>query len=413
MDMTQINSSTSNSLIDKIKENGLCTGCGLCAAMAPVGAITIQLNASGYLRPLVHQPLTRATEQQIKAACPALVIQHTAEAAATSHPLWGPLQSVRTAYASDAEIRRQGSSGGVISALGAYLVRTGQVDFVAQIATSHHDPLANELQISTSREDVIRAAGSRYAPSAPLQSLRSLLDSGKRFVFVGKPCDVAALRQYARINPQVERQVPYMLSFMCAGVPSIKGTHEVIRKLSSSPEKVVSFRYRGDGWPGMTRAVQADGQVFEMDYNSSWGTILNKHLQFRCKICPDGTGEFADVVCADAWYGKDGYPDFTERDGRSLLLARTAAGEALVREVMQQAVIVASDLDVDEIAKMQPYQVDRKRMVLGRVIATRLARGIAPRYSRLGLVQASLKAKPIIWLKSAWGTWRRAKGEVQ
>src|SRR3712207_7050821 len=38
----------------------------------------------------------------------------------------------------------------------------------------------------------------------------------------------------------------------------------------------------------------------------------------RCKICPDGTGEFADIVCADAWYGKDGYPDFAEREGRSL-----------------------------------------------------------------------------------------------
>ncbi|MBV7535971.1 Coenzyme F420 hydrogenase/dehydrogenase, beta subunit C-terminal domain [Duganella sp. sic0402] len=410
--MTQFNSSTSNSLIDKIKENGLCTGCGLCAAVAPVGAITIQLNASGYLRPMVHQPLSGETEQQIKAACPALVIKHAPQVSG-QHPLWGPLQSVRTAYSSDAEIRRQGSSGGVISALADYLISSGKVDFVAQVATSTHDPLANELQISRSREDVIRAAGSRYAPSAPLQSLRALLDSGQRFAFVGKPCDVAALRQYARINPQVDRQVPYMLSFMCAGVPSIKGTHEVIRKLSSSPEKVVSFRYRGDGWPGMTRAVQADGQVFEMDYNSSWGTILNKHLQFRCKICPDGTGEFADVVCADAWYGKDGYPDFTERDGRSLLLARTAAGEALVREVMQREVIVASDLAVEEIAKMQPYQVDRKRMVLGRVIATRLARGVAPHYSRLGLVKASLAAKPVVWLKSAWGTWRRAKGEAQ
>ena len=407
-----MNVATSNGLIDRIKRNGLCTGCGLCASMAPVDAIVIKLNASGYLRPVVQQPLSRETERQIEAACPALVLAHGAEAA-SAHPIWGPLQSVRTGYANDAEIRRQGSSGGVITALADYLISSGTVDFVAQIATSTHDPLANELQISRSREDVIRAAGSRYAPSAPLQTLRALLDTGKRFAFVGKPCDVAALRQYARINPQVDRQVPYMLSFMCAGIPSIKGTHEVIRKLSSSPEKVVSFRYRGDGWPGMTRAVQADGQAFEMDYNSSWGTILNKHLQFRCKICPDGTGEFADIVCADAWYGKDGYPDFTERDGRSLLLARTVAGEALVREAMQRQVISADDLEVGEIAKMQPYQVDRKRMVLGRVIATRLARGIAPRYIRLGLVKASLSAKPIVWLKSAWGTWRRAKGEVQ
>jgi coenzyme F420 hydrogenase subunit beta len=37
-----------------------------------------------------------------------------------------------------------------------------------------------------------------------------------------------------------------------------------------------------------------------MSYADSWGGILSRHVQFRCKICPDGTGGFADVVCADA-----------------------------------------------------------------------------------------------------------------
>ncbi|NRR31608.1 Coenzyme F420 hydrogenase/dehydrogenase, beta subunit C-terminal domain [Oxalobacteraceae bacterium] len=411
--MTDITLSKPAGLIDTIKSKGLCTGCGLCEAIAPPGAIRTEYNASGYLRPQVLIPLTPAVEQRVAAACPAIKIEHLPAESASHHPLWGPLHGVRSGHALDPEVRRQGSSGGGISAILCHLLASGKVDFVAQIATGLSDPLANELQLSYTRADVLRAAGSRYAPSAPLRSLRELLAMGKRFAFVGKPCDVAALRQYARIEPAVDRQVPFMLSFMCAGVPSIKGTHAVIAKLGADESKLVSFRYRGDGWPGMTRVVQDDGQVFEMDYNSSWGTILNKHLQFRCKICPDGTGEFADVVCADAWYGKDGYPDFTERDGRSLILSRTAAGEALVREAMALQVIEAAELDVGEIAKMQPYQVDRKRMVLGRVLATRLAQGRAPRYRRLGLVKASLGAVPLLWLKSAWGTWRRAKGETQ
>jgi coenzyme F420 hydrogenase subunit beta len=284
---------------------------------------------------------------------------------------------------------------------------------VAQIAADPHDPLRNALQVSTSRADVLRAAGSRYAPSAPLQGMRELLATGKRFAFIGKPCDVAALRQYGEQNPAVKRQIPYVMSFMCAGVPSIKGTHEVITALGATREKVVSFRYRGDGWPGMARAVHESGESFEMDYNTSWGTILNKHLQFRCKICPDGTGEFADVVCADAWYGKDGYPDFEEREGRSLVLARTETGRALVGTAIGANSISAAALPVDEIAKMQPYQVERKQLVLGRRIATRLSLGRAPYYSRMGLVSASLKAKPFHWLRSAWGTYKRTKQEKQ
>ncbi|MCZ4313849.1 Coenzyme F420 hydrogenase/dehydrogenase, beta subunit C-terminal domain [Comamonadaceae bacterium G21597-S1] len=313
----------------------------------------------------------------------------------------------------DTAIRKQASSGGAISALACYLLDSGKVDFIAQIAVDGKDPLANTLQISRSHEDVIRAAGSRYAPSAPLQSLHELLSTGEKFAFVGKPCDVAALRQYARINPAVDTAVKYMLSFMCAGVPSSHGTREVIRKLGAEPKRLVSFRYRGDGWPGMARAVQDDGQSFEMDYNTSWGTILNKHLQFRCKICPDGTGEFADITCADAWYGQDGYPDFAERDGRSLVLARTKAGSELLKTAAHNRAILVEPLETAQIEKMQPYQADRKRVVLGRVIATRLARGIAPRYRRLRLLKASLGTSPVHWLRNCWGTLRRAVVEAQ
>lgn len=372
----------------------------------------MRMSSEGYLRPVVLQALPSAATQTIAAVCPGVKVEHPAGTQG-QHPIWGPIVSVQTGHATDPEVRRQGSSGGVISALAIHLLHSGQVDFVAQIAVDQQDPLLNTLQVSTTRADVLRAAGSRYAPSAPLQGLRELLATGKRFAFIGKPCDVAALRRYGQHNPAIKRQIPYMLSFMCAGVPSIKGTHQVIRALGATPEKVISFRYRGDGWPGMARAVDDSGESFEMDYNTSWGTILNKHLQFRCKICPDGTGEFADVVCADAWYGKDGYPDFEEREGRSLVLARTLAGQALLETICSTATVKTSALDVGEIAKMQPYQVERKRMVWGRIVAAKLALGSAPRYRRMKLLSAALQASPMGFLRSAWGTYKRSKGEAQ
>jgi coenzyme F420 hydrogenase subunit beta len=399
-------------LIDKVIRNGFCTGCGLCESIAPVGSIQMRMSTEGYLRPVVLAPLPQQATETIADACPGVKLAHP-PGTANQHPIWGPVISVHTGHALDPEVRRQGSSGGVISAIAIHLLESGKVDFVAQIAVGQSDPLANELQISRTRADVIRAAGSRYAPSAPLQEIRKLLNTGQRFAFIGKPCDVAALRQYVKNSAAVQAQIPYMLAFMCAGVPSIKGTHEVIRKLGATKEKVVAFRYRGDGWPGMARAVHDTGESFEMDYNTSWGTVLNKHLQFRCKICPDGTGEFADLVCADAWYGKDGYPDFEEREGRSLILTRTEAGSALLAAAIGADSVAASTLPVEEIAKMQPYQADRKRLVLGRQIATRLSLGTAPHYRRMGLIAASLRARPIHWLRSAWGTYKRTRQEIQ
>lgn len=397
--------------IESVVRNGLCTGCGLCEAIQPKGVIETVLDSEGYLRPAVRRPHDLGAVELFRDVCPGVRVEHAGGEVA-HHPLWGPLVAIRAGHATAPEIRRRGASGGVVSALAAHLLEAGEVAFVAQIAVSGDDPLRNDLQLSRSVHDVLRAAGSRYAPSAPLRTLRDLLERGERFAFVGKPCDVAALRRYARHDPRVDELIPYKLSFMCAGVPSILATHELLGSLGVDRATLTSFRYRGDGWPGMARAVTDDGRVFEMDYRRSWGDILGRRLQFRCKICPDGTGEFADVVCADAWYGKDGYPDFAEREGRSLVLSRTSTGEALVRAAVRAGALDVESVSVTDISSMQPYQAHRKTVVLARVWGARLARGRSPRFRNLGLVRASLRAGPLDWLRNAWGTFRRAKGEM-
>jgi coenzyme F420 hydrogenase subunit beta len=396
--------------LEQVVKTGLCTGCGLCQSLAPAGTVTMQLSSQGFLRPKVNGVITNEVEQSFNRVCPGIVVAHDSTST-NYHPTWGPIEQVYVGYAIDQTTRHMGSSGGVISALCIYLLTSNQVDFVAQIAVDKQNPLTNKLQISRSQTDVITAAGSRYAPSAPLAHLHELLATGERFAFVGKPCDAAALRAYLRDNPHYKPQIPIILSFMCAGIPSQNATLDVIKKMGADPTKIESFRYRGDGWPGMARAIATGGQSFEMDYNSSWGNILGKQLQYRCKICADGTGEFADVVCADAWYGKDGYPDFAERDGRSLIISRTAAGNQLLANATASNAIAMESISVHEIDAMQPYQVNRRQLAAARGIATRLAVGKTTRFVGLKLVGQMFSSGFIYTLRNAWGTFRRAKGE--
>jgi coenzyme F420 hydrogenase subunit beta len=124
--------------------------------------------------------------------------------------------------------------------------------------------------------------------------------------------------------------------------------------------------------------------VHETDYATSWGTVLNRHLQARCKICPDGIGEFADVVCADAWYGRTVIPTLPNRRAQPGDLAHRP-GEQLLAEATAAGYLSVAPLDVDEIRKMQPYQENRKQMVLARVLALRLMGRPAPAYHRLRL----------------------------
>jgi coenzyme F420 hydrogenase subunit beta len=392
--------------IDAVLRAGLCVGCGACTTLGVVERpARMALSASGFLRPVFEGTLSDDEDQRAAALCPAVTLKLQPEAPV--HAEWGPLVQVRTGWAADAEVRHRGSSGGALSALLVHLLESGRADFVAHIAVSADDPLTNTRRTSRTRADVLVGAGSRYAPAAAAIALHELFASGERFAFVGKPCDVAAMQAYVQARPALRPQLVLVASFMCAGVPSMAGTHDVLAALGTRADDVVQFQYRGNGWPGFATAQTRDGRALHMDYNRSWGQLLGPRLQLRCKLCPDGTGEFADVVCADAWYGKDGYPDFEERDGRSLILSRTPRGEALLLDAAASGAIVMEDGDVESIALMQPYQLTRKRVVLGRWLAVGLRTGVWPRFSGLHLRAALWRGGWLPALRNAWGTFKR------
>ena len=392
----------------RVARGQLCTGCGLCAGIAP-HAIDMVMVEPGYLRPRQSAQITSDQERAIASACPGLVVDELRhDNPPIDDPLWGPAYFVGTGFSVDATLRNQASSGGVISALLLHALATGLVDFVVQTGADAEIPTANRTAASTSRDDIFAAAGSRYTASAPLAELETWLARPGRFAFVGKPCDVTALRAHARTDVRIAEKVPLMLAFFCAGIPSAAGTGRILDRLGVTPDGIAAFRYRGDGWPGFATATLKDGSIRRMSYADSWGEILAKQVQFRCKICPDATGNVADIACADAWYGDDrGYPSFEEQDGRSLVIARTAFGAGFLEAARSAGAIETAPLAVAEIAKMQPAQARRKMQILSRLAAMAVVGWPRPQYRGLQLWTAAWRDKPIEQARSFAGLVRR------
>ena len=296
----------------------------------------------------------------------------------------------------------------MVSALLLYLLESKIVDYVVHTAASDVSPIENAIVESANRAGVFAAAGSRYAPSAPLAALHRQLAQPGRFALVAKPCDVAAVRALSHHDHRINEKIPIILSFFCGGVPSVHGAREILSRFDVREEDVASFRYRGDGWPGFATARLKDGREARMSYAESWGGILSNYVQFRCKICPDGTGGFADIACGDAWYADDkGYPLFEEAEGRSLIVSRTGRGEDLVRSAIEAGYIMAQNLDVAEISKMQPSQARRKQLVLSRLSAMALMGRVMPRFVGLRLCKAAFGASFWQNLRSFLGMARR------
>lgn len=392
-----------------VVRNGLCAGCGLCEAIGGQHGARMRLTERGFLRP-AGVPLPVEVERRILGVCPGAGIE-AAGRQSRADPLWGPVRAMHRAHAADPSVRHLGSSGGVVSALAIHLLGTGDIDGVFHFGAGTTDPIAGEVTISRTPAEVLRSAGSRYAPSAPLADIGPLLAGSARFAFVGKPCDVAGLRALARQDPRVDRTFPWMLSFFCAGVPSLEGTKELLARLRVEEREVVELHYRGEGWPGRFRVRTREGRTGSLSYAQSWGEVLSRHLQFRCKICPDGTGELADIAAADAWSTADGYPDFEERDGWSALLARTERGARLLRAATDAGALILAPLAKEELETMQPYQRDRKQALSVRLAAMRLAGSMAPRFRRLGLLRAAGRS-PGKWPRNFAGTWWRVMRRI-
>ncbi len=335
--------------IRKIQQSDLCSGCGLCT----IKGLKMAINNDGYLRPVGN------LDNNLPQGCPAYKVQVIPTVDYDS--IWGNVKESYKGYAKDEKTRRMGSSGGAITSILQGVLGNNYVDRVIVTTYDKQNPLKNVTKIVTCVNDLINYSGSRYSPSSPLDVLPEIIDDDHTYAFVGKPCDVAALKGYIKDNPALEKKFKLTISFFCAGIPSTKASAELVEKLGFELDQVKELRYRGDGWPGLAKVRTFDGKENSMTYQESWGNILNKQLQKRCKLCADGTGELADISCADVWdESENGYPSFEEKDGFSLIICRNQRGAEIIQSI---DTLVYETYPLVNLRKIQPYQYQRKTTI--------------------------------------------------
>jgi coenzyme F420 hydrogenase subunit beta len=372
-----------------IVEQGLCIGCGLCQSVAGKDRVRVTRTLNGYLQPVVEGELDHATVDRIYAVCPGTHVEglpeRLVEADTKGDNVWGPWRRMIRAWAGDPEVRFEGSTGGVLTALGAYLLQSKRVDFILQVKTSTTEPSFGEPTLSFSGVDVFEAAGSRYGPAAPLLDIDEVLQRNQPFAFIAKPCDISALRNYAKQDARVDELVRYWLTMVCGGYGTPRGTIEFYKRVGIDPAEVTALRYRGRGCPGPTR-VETATNAQEFHYIDYWGEDETTWtLPFRCKICPDGIGEAADVAVADTWIG--GSPnrvDSEDDPGTNALIARTRAGEELViAAAADGALTLEFDTIPDTMSVYQPHQVNKKYAAWARHQGLADAGRLVPQTERL------------------------------
>jgi coenzyme F420 hydrogenase subunit beta len=307
-------------------------------------------------------------------------------------------------YATDPEIRYKGSSGGAATALALFCLEKENFSGVLHIGASPKTPLINVPVFSQNRADLLACTGSRYAPAAPCERFDWIERAESRCVFVGKPCDVAALRKSQAVNPMLSDKVGLTISIFCAGTPVTNATYNLLDALGVKPEQAEELRYRGCGWPGKTTIrIKGSGDNREMTYKESWGGILSNYVQLRCRLCPDSTGEFADISCGDPWY-REIEPD---DPGWSLVLVRTECGREILRRAIKAGYVELQRVDSSVLPLSQKALLKRRRHLWGRLLAMRILRIPVPKYKGFALFRNWLRLSAVEKTRSVGGTLKR------
>jgi coenzyme F420 hydrogenase subunit beta len=410
--IARVKRTTAPLTLEAIVEAGLCIGCGLCRAIAGAGQIQIVLTPEGRERPVARRGLDAATLARINEVCPGTRIEGARpgdqSAQAMRDVVWGSAERLAIGYAGDPAVRYRGSSGGVLTALGQFLLSSGRVKFVLHVGASPSQPMRSEPRVSGDAGAVLEGAGSRYGPAAPLLDFTALLERREPFALIAKPCDIAAVRNLARIDPKVDRYLRYALTFVCGGASDLTKSEDVVRNFGLRSEQIASFRYRGNGNPGLTRLTSRDGRAHELTYAQMWEDEATWRVQPRCKICPDAIGESADLAASDVWPG--GGPS-GEDDGFNGIIVRTPRGLELYEAALAAGAIRVEprEMSFRDLDGFQPHQVRKKRAAWARLAAMR-AEGLAvPDTAGLRLADC---ARLNTWqdnLAEARGTRRRAR----
>jgi coenzyme F420 hydrogenase subunit beta len=195
------------------------------------------------------------------------------------------------------------------------------------------------------------------------------------------------------MDAKLAEKVGLIVSIFCAGTPTTAGTLAILKAMRiEDPGQLTSFRYRGHGWPGLATAEtkdqslintdqlqvdsdQASGQMqtgsrqYNMSYTEAWGDILSKHGQLRCRLCPDRTGEFADISLGDPWYRN------TQGDmGRSLVLVRSLTGGEIWKVLINQGYIKTEPSIWSRLPESQKSIFQGRCELFGRMLILKLGK---------------------------------------
>lgn len=398
--------------IRDVTEAGVCVGCGACAVASPA----IRMRRNEFQAPVPD--LTEAGEADISLAsrvCP--FSDHGRNPDEIAGDLFGkePFEDdvlgrytdILAGRVRDERHVRTSSAGGLTSWLSEAMLARGLIDGVIHVGRSEDGPDLFAYQVSHSAQKVRERRKSMYYAVSFDDVLNLVRGNGRRYLFVGVPCFVRAVRLLCERDHVLARQICFTAALICGHMKTPAFAELLAWQNGVSPGQLgaVDFRIKQEGQPAWAYHFGAKADIAGSEWKSqrsgalfgaNWG-----HAAFQlgaCDYCDDIFGETADIALGDAWID----PYKQDWRGTNILVSRNRLMSGLLHEGHQAGELRIEEVSPEDACRTQEGNFRHRREGLSVRLAMRPASGGWTPTPRMqpGAFKVSARRRRIIALRT-------------
>lgn len=365
----------SYTVVDKVVNQGLCIGCGVCAGVCSMSVLSIRFNQFGEYNAYENTPCNVNCGQCLK-VCPfffendnedVLAKERFIEIPGIKHRKeTGFYLSSYYGYSLENSHRARGASGGLATWLLENLLIQKKVEYVVCVTSSNDYEKLFKFQIFNSVQEIRNSAGSVYYPVELSEAVKFFLRRDASFALVGVPCFIKAIRLAQKTKSELNERLRYLIGLVCGQtkskhytcfIASMAGVNGILSK--------VFFRKKDQSRSADNFAFQAEnvkGEYGEILWQDRVGDIwANRWFTPQsCNYCDDIFAELADVVFMDAWlteYVKDSR-------GANLVIIRNPLINELFKSASLEKKIYINEIPIEHSIESQAGLLLTKRRQL-------------------------------------------------
>ncbi|MBU2677976.1 MAG: Coenzyme F420 hydrogenase/dehydrogenase, beta subunit C-terminal domain [Gammaproteobacteria bacterium] len=341
-------------VVNEIVEAELCVRCGACEPACPFDIIRFNDDCYPYI---TNEDECRVNCVRCLKVCPGGEIDLTKldQEMFGKHPhpdsISGIANGSYVAYSTNDTIRENGASGGLVTALLAYMLEQDLIDGALVLGTETTESGYQETPIiARDVEALCKAAKSKYQIVPMLQPLGEMEKIEGRYAIVALPCYVHAIKKYLKVSPKLRKRLKLVIGLYCNVTLEPHTVNDLCEMKGVDRKSLTDLHYRGGTWPGAIQASVDNSPMFKVLKNEEMKDEFNSLKLFytpkRCNMCVDFSAEHADIAVGDPWLrGADG--EYLYPDGYTTVLTRTDIGQQIFMDAQTAGYIRIEDLPIE------------------------------------------------------------------